>query len=379
MNTRKILVIEDDEETRRFLKRSLKIEHYEVIEAVDGATGYEMVFSQKPDVMILDIDIPKINGLQLCSKLRDESVKIPIILLMGKQEMDSKSKGLGSGADDYLEKPFNVNELLHKVQNQIRYLDRAKIQAEELLQKRWEEINEGLQLISMTHRPFFHTPDIQGIRSAVHYMPMGRIGGDFYRIARMETGKIEILIGDSVGKGLSASFLMASTFAHLYRILKNENSPKEVFKKCNSTLRQDFRDLEQYVTAFLAVYDPASRIMKYSSAGHYPPVWIKASGKKHELLKGKGFYLGAFDDGKYEEQVLRMERGDRIFFYTDGLLDIRDSSGNKIKFSQFYNYILRNWKMPIDELSTLLIEKCREHTYKVADVKNDLTFFFVEF
>lgn len=379
MNTRKILIVEDDEETRRFLKRSLKIEHYEIVEAVDGESGYEMVFSHKPDVMILDINIPKIDGLELCSKLRDESVKLPIILLTGMKEIHSKGKSLGCGADDYLEKPFNVNELLHKVQNQIRRLDRSRIQAEELLQKRWEEINEGLQLISMTHRPFFHTSDIQGIRSAVHYMPLERIGGDFYRIAKTESGKIEILIGDAAGKGLSASFLMASTFAHLYRILKSEDSPKEVFKKCNSILRQDFRDLEQYVTAFLAIYDPVSRIMKFSSAGHYPPVWIKASGLKHELLKGKGFYLGAFDDGKYEEQVIRMERGDRVFFYTDGLLDIRDSSGNKIKFPRFYSHILRNWKMPIDELSTMLIDKCRENTGKMPDVKNDLTFFFVEF
>jgi len=379
MKAHKILVVEDETDTRNLLKKILQMEGYEILEAADGNTGYNITISRKPDLMILDISIPKINGIDLCAKLRDESVKLPIIMLTSRKQPVDKIKGMESGANDYLEKPFNINDLLRRIKIQLRTMDQARIQAEDLLQKRWEEINEGLNLISAYQRPFFHSPDVEGIKSAIHYMPFGRIGGDFYRISKLENGLVEILIGDAVGKGLGALFLMASTFTQLYRLTKTEKSPRAIFKKCNIHIRKDFKELEQYVSAFLALYNPSTRILKYSCAGHHPPILIKSTRLRHETLKGNGNFLGLFDDGKYDERVVRMERGDRIFFYTDGLLDIRDLDGKKLKFPRFYRQILKNRHLPIDKLFKILVEKCGEYMVRETDARDDLTFFFVEF
>ncbi len=375
----KIIIVEDNEETLKIVKRALTLEGYEVIEATDGEEGYEKTYLEDPDLMILDLNLPKMDGIELCKKLRDEGKNLPIIMLTGRREAINRVKGLQSGADDYIEKPFNIKELLQRVEVQLRHIYQAQLEAERLLRKRWEEINEGLLLISTTHKPYFHIPEVPGIKAVVHYLPFGKIGGDFYRITRFADGTIGILIGDAMGKGLVASFIMASTFAMLNRLMKENRSPRDIFVKCNKLMREDFKELENYVSSFLAFYFPEQQKLIYASAGHQPPILIRKSGFHHHVLDTEGYFLGAFNDGEYEEKEIDINKGDRLFLYTDGLIDIRDKNNKQIDFKQFYREILKNKDMDIEQLSNYLIEKYRRYTGGEGKIRDDLIFFFVEF
>ncbi|HEY9247331.1 MAG TPA: response regulator [Candidatus Methanoperedens sp.] len=115
----KILIVDDEIATLLPLKASLEAEGYVVIEAWDGYEAIEKSKAEKPELIILDLMLPGINGLEVCDRLRSDAItkKIPVIMLTAKDEMQDKINGLEIGADDYVTKPFNLKELKARIKN----------------------------------------------------------------------------------------------------------------------------------------------------------------------------------------------------------------------------------------------------------------------
>lgn len=111
----RILLVEDDPDISDFVKKGLEEEFYTVDIAKEGDTAILMATSQIYDLIILDIMIPKIDGLDICVYLRNKGIKTPIIILTALNSVDNKVKGLECGADDYLTKPFAFSELLARI------------------------------------------------------------------------------------------------------------------------------------------------------------------------------------------------------------------------------------------------------------------------
>ena len=110
----RILIVEDERKIARFLELELQHEGYEVDTAGDGRTGLEKALSWKPDLMILDLMLPELSGIEVCRRLRHES-DLPIIMLTAKDDVSDKVMGLDMGADDYMTKPFAIEELLARI------------------------------------------------------------------------------------------------------------------------------------------------------------------------------------------------------------------------------------------------------------------------
>lgn len=115
----KVLVVEDEINIATIIKVNLQNEGFEVEMAKDGEEGYAMFKSFAPDIILLDIMMPKMNGFEVCEKIRQTSF-VPIILLTARAEESDKVRGLELGADDYVVKPFGVKELVARVQANIR-------------------------------------------------------------------------------------------------------------------------------------------------------------------------------------------------------------------------------------------------------------------
>lgn len=111
----KILLIEDEPQIAGFISRGLRREGFQVLEALDGETGLEMAFGELPDVIILDIMLPGIDGLSVCRQIREARLQTPILMLTAKDAIPDRVAGLEAGADDYLVKPFAFEELLARV------------------------------------------------------------------------------------------------------------------------------------------------------------------------------------------------------------------------------------------------------------------------
>jgi two-component system alkaline phosphatase synthesis response regulator PhoP len=124
MMKKRILIIEDEEDLIKGLKLNLSDEGFDVDWAVNGMEGLRKALEETPDVIILDIMLPEMDGLEVCRELRKKNIGIPIIMLTAKGEEIDKVVGLEIGADDYITKPFSIRELLARIKAQLRHTER---------------------------------------------------------------------------------------------------------------------------------------------------------------------------------------------------------------------------------------------------------------
>ena len=117
-----ILIVDDEEPIRNILTHNLSREGYNVIEASDGVAAVDMALEKKPDLILLDIMLPKLDGLSVCKRIKN-SMNVPILMLTAKDGEIDKILGLELGADDYITKPFSVRELVARVKANLRKVD----------------------------------------------------------------------------------------------------------------------------------------------------------------------------------------------------------------------------------------------------------------
>ena len=122
----KVLIVEDDPAILRGLADNLRFEKYDVLTATDGEAGYKLQHTQNPDLIVLDLMLPRMTGLELCRKLRTEGQQVPILMLTARGEEADRVVGLDLGADDYVTKPFSVMELLARIRALLRRTNSSK-------------------------------------------------------------------------------------------------------------------------------------------------------------------------------------------------------------------------------------------------------------
>ena len=118
-----VLIVEDERAIVEILKFNLKREGYETMEALDGETGLRLALEGDPDLILLDVMLPKMNGFDICAEIRRAGKVTPVIMLTAREEETDKIFGLEAGADDYITKPFSMRELMARVKANIRRRD----------------------------------------------------------------------------------------------------------------------------------------------------------------------------------------------------------------------------------------------------------------
>jgi DNA-binding response OmpR family regulator len=158
MTAEHILLVEDEIKLARFIELELQSEGYRVTVAHDGMSGLSLVRESEPDLAILDWMMPGLTGVELCRRLRSTGIKIPVILLTAKDEVGDRVTGLDAGADDYLVKPFSIEELLARIRAHLRRTQEADtdlLQFEDLsLNRRTREVHRGQRSIELTAKEF---------------------------------------------------------------------------------------------------------------------------------------------------------------------------------------------------------------------------------
>ena len=156
----RVLVVEDDPAILRGLADNLRFESYEVLTATDGETGYRLAREQRPDVVVLDLMLPRMSGYEVCRKLRAEGVQTPILMLTARGEEADRILGLDLGADDYITKPFSIRELLARIRAVLRRAHPLKAMPDELrfadvaIDFRKYEAKKGERVLDLTRKEF---------------------------------------------------------------------------------------------------------------------------------------------------------------------------------------------------------------------------------
>ncbi len=175
-------------------------------------------------------------------------------------------------------------------------------------------------------------PAMKGFDIAARLEPALNLSGDFYDYVLLKQNRLGIMIGDVSGKGVRAAMGMAATRSIMRSVANRGHGPARVFRDANLRM---YRDLgrQLLVTSVYALIDGETRTLQYCNAGHNFPLLVKASGKSRALKTG-GLLLGVFDKQHYKSESLQLEKGDVLFFYTDGLAEAHTAHPDRIEFGE---------------------------------------------
>src|SRR5512138_512351 len=269
----RVLLVDDAKANLDILVEGLKGEH-KLSLALNGEMALQIAARTPPDLVLLDIVMPGIDGYEVCRRLREmaETAEVPIMFLSSLEDVKNKTRGFEAGANDYLTKPFEMLEVKARVRSLLKakaYSDAAKEQiASELRVAR--EIQMG-----MLPHDFTGFEEAYGVRFGAVLEPAREVGGDLYGICACGPDRLVIFLGDVSGKGIPASMFMVRAIS-LARLLSREVAkPERILARLNDELAVD-NPSGMFVTFLCGVFEPASRRLSFANAGHCRPVLLRA-------------------------------------------------------------------------------------------------------
>ncbi|HEY6340429.1 MAG TPA: SpoIIE family protein phosphatase [Bryobacteraceae bacterium] len=315
----RILIVEDDPAILCGLRDNLEFESHEVLTAVDGEAGYQAVRDNLPELVILDLMLPKLSGYDLCRRVRGEGFHAPILMLSARSQEGDRVVGLDLGANDYVSKPFSLRELLARVRALLRHEREHRLEE--------ANVSGELDMAAKVQQGLFPRvlPETPGLDYAGICRPARGVSGDYYDFLPLGEGKLGLLLADVSGKGMAAALLGASLHAVVRANAASAGDRcGEVLEKANSLLF-DATTPERYATVFYGVYDASAQTLTYANAGHYPPLLVRkgTAVRLHSLTPPAGFFptLPAL------QNRVKLLPEDWLLIFSDGIPEAASASG----------------------------------------------------
>jgi phosphoserine phosphatase RsbU/P len=309
-----ILLADDDPITILLLEAMLRQEGYRTISAAGGFEAQRLIAECVPDLVLLDVQMPDVNGFAVCRGLKStaELAHIPVLFVSAEDDVESKVAGLDAGAVDYVTKPFHRAEVLARVRTHMRLARTAQALVE----------LQAVQLkVATAQQAILPNPDHwPEARFAVSYRPLHDAGGDFYDVIRAGEGVIDYLVADVSGHDAGSALPTSALKALLLQNCSLTESPQQVLGTVNTVLRRVLPDGAFTTLGYLRVNRSAGKAT-YVAAAH-PPAILVPRDKPPALLEPEGDVLGFFPAPVFEGREVAARPGDRLFLLTDGLLEL---------------------------------------------------------
>ena len=314
-----ILIVDDNPTNVDILQARLAANDYEIITAADGEEGLAKIREAQPDLILLDIMMPKMDGLEVCRHLRaDTSLPfMPIILVTAKVESKDVVAGLEAGGDEYLTKPVDHAALVARVKSMLRIKSLHDTVVEQSAQLR-------AQLETATKIQSLFWPKIPKLKAGGHIwaesVPATYVGGDLYDVIPLPDESLLAYVADVSGKGVPAALIMAALSTNIRSEALLQSEVDKLLATVNNTLHSLTSEEGFFATIVMARYWPASGKMQLALGGHLQPLWI-VDGGIGDLPPIKGISIGVTQDVLYEKQEMMLSPGESILFFSDGVIE----------------------------------------------------------
>ncbi len=358
--TERILVVDDSPDSRALMGHILKRAGYEVLEAEDGAEGLQQSFTASPDLILLDIVMPGMDGFEVCSLLKSDgrTRDIPVIFLSALMESRDKIRGLEVGGADYITKPFDRGEALARVRTHLKIsrLTREVMAANRELRIKQQNLDEDLQAAAGIQQSLLprQLPASPFLDMAWKYIPSQVIGGDIFNVFNLEGRGLAFYMLDVSGHGVPAALVTVSVSQSLqpqggWIAQKGIHctSPGEVLHALDR--EYPLERFDKYFTIVYGFLAPEQGLLTYSSAGHPPPVLLHAR-RPYELLEQGGPIIGLGGVEPFEEETVTLTPGDKLIVYTDGIAECRNGHGAFFGENRYYELLERLKGLPLADL-----------------------------
>src|SRR5215216_6046987 len=246
-------------------------------------------------------------------------------------------------------------------------LTQQRLEQERIERERIEQELRVARTIQQASLPK-EVPTLAGWQIAPYYQPAREVGGDFYDFLELPNGRLGIVVGDAIGKGVPAALVMASAHSMLLALAQAANSPGDVLRRVNDALATDIPP-NMFVTCFYCILDPKSGSLRYANAGHDLP-YLHRSGDVEEL-RARGMPLGLMPGMSYEEKEIVLEPRDSALFYSDGLVEAHNSEGVMFGFPRLQALVAEHAEG--EPLVDFLMEELYSFTGEGWDQEDDIT------
>jgi serine phosphatase RsbU (regulator of sigma subunit) len=314
-----ILVVDDSPTNLQVLVRTLYGSGHRILAARDGVTAVDIARRTKPDLVLLDIMMPGIDGFEVCRILKSdvETKDTAVIFLSARGEVSDKVSGLELGAVDYITKPIQGEEVLARVATHLsrQHLERAVRQSRDRLDRELASAGQMQRQILPASMPAH-----PAVTFAAHYETSRHAGGDYYDVLTLGPDRFGIMVADVSGHGAPAAIVMAMIRAVLHTYPGVADDPPAVLHHINRHFRYLW-DTAMYATAVYAVLDVGRRTLRVSSAGHPPPFLVRPPQAIAPIPIETVLCLLWNELGDVPCVDVPLHSGDRLVFYTDGITE----------------------------------------------------------
>jgi serine phosphatase RsbU (regulator of sigma subunit) len=334
----RILVVDDDALSCRLLNQVLSNAGFEVTTTRDGCAALELIRARPPDLLVLDFEMPGVNGLDLCKSIRNDPEpgmnELPVLMLTAHSSEADEIRCWDAGANDFVSKPVSRSVLVARINTQLRLqaLGRElRAQNEEL--SRWREEREAdLEAARSTQQVILPTepPDFKGWKTGSVYTPIIQVGGDIFGWRPGADGSWIFWIADATGHGASAAL-----FTALASLLFNGSgttfaSPGALLERVNGRFYSVFKG-HSIMSACCLLVHPDGRAL-FANAGH-PPLLIRRVDGPVEVVTERETMLGIHQQLQFADAETRIMPGDTALLFTDGLYSLLDKTGQRMEES----------------------------------------------
>ncbi len=335
-----ILIVDDIPANLNLLRQALETEGYNIIAATSGEVALQIAPRAQPDLILLDIMMPGIDGFETCRILKNDkaTADIPVIFITAKDENESIVEGFQVDGVDYITKPFENEEVCARVRTHLTIkrlrdgLEEANKQIQEKndeLEKAYKQLEvdnarktEELENARVIQQGFLPTalPELPYLEIAAFQKPATEVGGDYYDFFPQTDGKLLLAIGDATGHGPGASLMVSATKMALMTI--DEPNLIEKINKVNTVLKQinSNRLLNMSLVLIELSYDANSkRVQVKATGGGMIPLCILRSNGIVEEIVIEGLPLGAMETANYALTEFQLKKSDVLILMSDGL------------------------------------------------------------
>ena len=343
--TYQVLVIDDSPIDRLMLSSILKKEGYHTIAASDGSEGIQRAREFQPDIILLDVLMPGENGFETCAKIKMDALtsSIPVIFLSSANDKSSRISGLNGGGVDYITKPFETEEVLARLRIHLRIRQAFKALVE-------QQKYQLSQLTSAQQAILVQPEEIPDAHFAVYYRPLHAAGGDFYDVVPLGDGIDGFFSADICGHDLGAAFVTSALKVLLRQNFNSLYTPSEIMTLLNSVLLPVLNE-GVLISACCVRLNRRSERLTVVDAGHPPLLHLDVNGNAN-LISAKGDLLGAFEAPYFESVEVKVAKGDRLFFFSDGLIENYHANvvSRKEGMSYLVEALVSRHKLPLAEM-----------------------------
>jgi len=358
LSNSRILIVDDMKANVDVLVQALR-DDYKLSVALNGEAALRSAEVNPPDLVLLDIIMPGIDGYEVCARLRAAPAtrEVPVMFLSSLEDVQNKTRGFELGGNDYLTKPFELLEVKARVHSLLKakaYTDAVKEKmANELRIAR--EIQLGILPLEVSACTHGTSLDIHAVME-----PALEVGGDLYEVLRAGDDRVVVVVGDVSGKGIPAALFMAVTTT-LIRVIANDvAAPEKILSRVNDALAvQNPQGL--FVTLFCAVFEPGTMRLTCASAGHPSPVLLRAGCQPTLPFDSTGMLAGVMAGTEFTSHTFRLQAGDTLVFVTDGVTEAFDAHGEQFGEQRLLDHLANAAGQSAAETVTSTIKAVRTH------------------